>query len=67
MKDVKEVHQAVDNTKRFSVVDILGETNPEYESIETLVDALGIRVFGKENLSFDQNLGEGAFGKVRSN
>lgn len=64
MKDVKEVHQAVDNTKRFSVVDILGETNPEYESIETLVDALGIRVFGKENLSFDQNLGEGAFGKV---
>ena len=61
--EVKEVHsnrvrQVSDNCLN------LGLTNPKFESITSFVNTLGLTVFSKENLVFDQNLGEGAFGKV---
>jgi len=65
LHEVKEVHsnraiQINDNCLN------LGITNPKYESIASLVSTLGITLFSKENLVFDQNLGEGAFGKVKN-
>ena len=63
LHEVKEVHsnrtvQVNDNFEN------LGITNPKYESVVSLVATLGLTVFSKENLVFDRNLGEGAFGKV---
>ncbi|XP_066920744.1 tyrosine-protein kinase transmembrane receptor Ror-like [Clytia hemisphaerica] len=63
LHEVKNVHsnrtvQVNDNFEN------LGITNPKYESVISLVTTLGLTVFSKENLVFDRNLGEGAFGKV---
>lgn len=60
LHEVKEVHSNRVNDNCFN----LGITNPKYESVASLVNTLGIALFSKENLVFDQNLGEGAFGKV---
>lgn len=65
LHDVKAVHKEnPENQIIHNAVEVLGNVNPKFTSLELLVDTLGITLFGRDNLEFVQNLGEGAFGKV---
>lgn len=65
LHDVKTVHRVTPEDQLIcNAVEVLGAENPKFTSLGSLIDTLGITLFGKENLEFDQNLGEGAFGKV---
>lgn len=65
---VKAVHreQHPKNQILSNTTQVLGDggENPKITSLNSLVTTLGIIVFGRDNLHFDRNLGEGAFGKV---
>ena len=62
MSEIRRLHSSLKKASdRFGS---LGEINPSYTSLEMLVNALGIKIYSNESLTFDKELGEGAFGKV---
>ena len=62
MSEIRRLHSSLKKASdRFGS---LGEINPSYTSLEMLVNALGIKIYSNESLTFDKELGEGGFGKV---
>ena len=62
MSEIRRLHSSLKKASdRFGS---LGEISPSYTSLEMLVNALGIKIYSNQSLTFDKELGEGAFGKV---
>ena len=65
LHDVNTVHKNPHEEKiNYNPSEMIGLSNPQHKSLTSLIEVLGVKLFSKNNLEFDQNLGEGAFGKV---